>query len=150
MKILETTEPQEGPKRGKHLVSLIRQFAADFPKLTTQRGSYNKCKFASYELVLFLRRRGFKARLIHVQGCPAPAYPNPHTTWANKRRDKWSHYIVGIGRWTIDLTARQFDADAPFPSVRLLSRIRETWTTVEDDAFLNRWVKEVLRHKDLG
>lgn len=135
------------PKRGKHLASLIKEFARNFPKLRTQKGSYNKCKFASYELVLFLRQRGFRARLIHIQNCPAPTYQNAHPKWMAKRRDKWSHYVVGIGRWSIDLTARQFDTTLPVPFVQPLSKLREQWTIVEDDRFLNNWVAEVLRHK---
>lgn len=147
MKVLDAESPM--PKKGKHLASLIREFARNFPKLRTQRGSYNKCKFASYELVLFLRQRGFRARLIHIQNCPAPTYPNPHAKWASKRRDKWSHYVVGIGKWSIDLTARQFDVSLPVPFVQPLSKLREQWTSVEDDRFLNNWVAEVLRHKDV-
>jgi hypothetical protein len=98
---------------------------------------------------LYLRQRGFAARLIHVKGCPAPTYPEPHPHWAAKRRDQWSHYVVGIGRWSVDLTARQFDSTLPVPFVQPLSKLREQWTTVENDTFLNRWVTEVLRHKDL-
>lgn len=148
MKILDTNKPQPHPSKGKHLASLIREFARSFPKLQTQRGAYNKCKFASYELVIFLRQRGFKARLVHIQNCPAPTYPNPHPKWADKRRDKWSHYVVGIGRWTIDLTARQFDTSLNVPHVVTLNKLREQWVTVADDKFLNAWTAEVLRHRD--
>lgn len=146
---MQVLDAPQMPKKGKHLAQLIREFSRQFPKLKTQRGAYNKCKFASYELVLYLRQRGFKARLVHIEGCPAPMYPEPHAKWAAKRRDRWSHYVVGIGRWTIDLTARQFDADAPVPLVMPITRLRTQWTSVTDDRFLNNWVAEVLRHKDL-
>jgi hypothetical protein len=140
--------PHREPK-GRHLKNLVLEFTRKFPKLKTQQGAYNKCKFVSYECVLFLRRRGFKARLIHIQNCPAPMYPNAHSKWISKRRDKWSHYVVGIGKWSIDLTARQFDVTLPVPFVQPMSKLREQWTSVEDDRFLNNWVAEVLRHKDM-
>lgn len=132
------------PKKGRHLAQLIREFVRSFPKLQRQRGAYNKCKFMSYELVLFLRRRGFNAKLIHIQGCPAPTYPEPHPVWAAKRRDRWSHYVVGIGRWSIDVTARQFDSEARVPLVMPLAELRQQWTVVEEDKFLNRLVEDVL------
>jgi hypothetical protein len=136
-------------KNTSHLKTCIRNFADKFPSFTTKQGAYNKCKFASYELVLYLRQRGFAARLIHIKGCPTPSYPEPHLHWATKRRDRWSHYVVGIGRWTVDLTARQFDSKAEVPLILPLSTLRAQWTLVEDDTFLNKWVTEVLRHKDL-
>ena len=145
MRVLDTNQPHPG--RGKHLASLIREFTRSFPKLRSQRGSYNKCKFVSYELVLFLQQRGFNARLIHVQNCPSPTYPAPHGKWAAKRRDKWSHYVVGIGRWSIDLTARQFDAEAKHPQLMTLTTLRSVWVVVEDDKFLNSWVTERLAAK---
>lgn len=135
------------PKRGKQLLSLVREFADRLPKLQTQRGAYNKCKFVSYELVLYLRRRGFNARLIHIQGCPAPTYPNPHSVWAKKRRDKWSHYVVGVGHWSIDLTARQFDSELPVPLIKSLASLREQWTLVEDDRFLNGFINEMIESR---
>jgi hypothetical protein len=146
MKTLTDNEPHPG--RAKHLASLVREFVARYPKFQTQAGSYNKCKFASYELVLFLRRRGFNARLLHIQNCPAPNFPDAHPTWAAKRRDKWSHYTVAIGRWSVDVTARQFDTTLKVPHVVRIQDLRLVWKTVEYDRFLNRWITETLAHKD--
>jgi hypothetical protein len=145
MKNLRTNHPN--PERGQHLLHLVKEFVTRFPKLQTQAGAYNKCKFASYTLVLYLRQRGFNARLIHIQDCPRPAYPEPHQRWQNKRRDRWSHYVVGIGRYSIDITARQFDSDLPVPFIETLAKLRQRWTTVETDTFLNGWAQEVLDSK---
>lgn len=145
MKTLKINNPN--PARGQHLLELVREFVAKFPSLQTQRGAYNKCKFASYTLVLYLRQRGFNARLIHIQNCPRPSYPEPYTRWANRRRDQWSHYVVGIGRYAIDITARQFDNQMEVPHIETLNQLRTRWTVVEPDRFLNRWVDEVLDSK---
>lgn len=134
-------------KNGRHLLELVQEFTRDFPGLTTQAGAYNKCKFVSYELVVYLRKRGFKACLVHIQGCAAPIYPEPHVKWAAKRRDRWSHYVVGVGRWSIDLTARQFDRDAKIPLIKTLAALRTTWKTVEHDVFLNKLVQDVLKFR---
>lgn len=148
MKALDTNTPHPG--RGKHLASLVREFVARYPSFGTQAGAYNKCKFASYELVLYLRRRGFNAKLLHIQHCLAPNYPDAHPTWLGKRRDRWSHYTVAIGRWSIDVTARQFDVTLKVPHVVRIQELRTMWATVEYDRFLNRWIRETLAHRDNG
>ncbi len=144
MKTLPTRETAT-PKNGKHLLALLREFARMFPKLHTQHSAYNKCKFVSYELVIFLRQRGFPAKLLHIQGCPAPMYPAPHPKWASKRRDRWSHYVVAIGRWSVDMTARQFDVEAKIPNIQTIASLRTQWSSVEYDDFLNRFVRDVLK-----
>jgi hypothetical protein len=142
VKVLPTNN--SNPKKGHHLTQLIKEFATKFPGLATQASAYNKCKFVSYELVLYLRQRGFNARLVHVQNCPLPTYPSPHLKWAAKRRDRWSHYVVSVGRFSIDLTARQFDGDARLPEIKTLAKLRTEWSVVETDLFLNRLARDVL------
>ena len=141
------TEQTVMPNRGKHLAHVIKEFVRAFPRLSTQAGAVNKCKMASYEAVLYLRQRGFNARLIHLQNCPKPAYPNPHRVWAEKRRDQWSHYVVGIGHWSIDFTAKQFDATVSMPLIQPLTQVRALWVEVEDDKFMNHWVKESTKYR---
>lgn len=142
----DTTKPVI-PNRGKHLAHVIKDFVRAYPRLATQSGAVNKCKMASYEAVLYLRQRGFNARLIHLQNCPKPTYPNPHRQWVDKRRDQWSHYVVGIGHWAIDFTEKQFDVKASTPTIKPLTQVRELWSVVEDDKFMNNWVKESTRYR---
>lgn len=141
------TDDPKMPSRGKHLAHVIKDFVRAFPRLATQTGAVNKCKMVSYEAVLYLRQRGFNARLIHLQNCPKPTYPSPHRQWAERRRDTWSHYVVGIGHWAIDFTAKQFDAAAAIPTVTPLAQVRAVWATVEDDKFMNNWVKESTKYR---
>lgn len=126
---------------------MVEDFVKRFPGLQTTRGSFGKCKFISYELALFLRRRGIKAVLIHVQGL-TPKHQwlkTAHATWVGKPRKEWSHYVVGVEQDYYDCTARQFDRALPFPVKGKRSELRQAWTTVETDTFLNGIVTEVLQ-----
>ena len=129
----------------EQIVGLIHEFVARYPKLQQSRGAVGRCKMASYELALFLRQRGIPARAIHVQGCAAGLYPKPHKTWANRPPAKWSHYVVGLGRWSIDMTARQFDASLGVPHMSLMTELRSNWRVVEEDKLINNWISNTVK-----
>ena len=99
---------------------------------------------ASYELALYLQQRGINARVTHLEGCKPGVYPNPHKIWRDKPSSQWSHYVVTVGRWTLDMTAKQFDTALGVPHMERLSSIREKWSTVEEDNIINNWVSETL------
>lgn len=133
------------PLPRQHLSVIVRDFVKDYPSFNTMDGAYNKCKFASYELVLHLRRQGYEAKLVHVKGFTNPElFTEPHAKWLETDRKEWSHYLVGIGTWAVDVTARQFDENAQVPIVRPLGNLGDDWELVETDKFLNAWVDEVL------
>jgi hypothetical protein len=128
---------------------LVQEFMRRFPSLTTRSGAYDKCKLVSLELAAFLRKRGIKAHMLHIQ-IPNSVYPNACSQWLEKPLEEWSHYVVRIGTRTFDATARQFDPQADVPLVLPMSAIRSQWKTVEDDSFLDRWVREVLPVKEFN
>lgn len=131
---------------GLMLDSLLQDFVRRFPRLATKGGSFGKCKFISYELALYLRRRGVKAKLLHVQGLAQPKLRSTaHESWANKPSKDWSHYVVLVGDTAIDMTARQFDPKLDHPRIVPRATLVEEWTTVETDSFINRIISEVLR-----
>lgn len=135
----------------EQLVKQVNEFAQHFPKLLTQEGSFGKCKFVSYELAMWLRKRNIPAVLIHVQGIKSGSvYPNAHRRYLDKPKPQWSHYLVKVGKYSIDMSARQFDTSLAFPSFSTMHEIRQQWNLVERDVFLNRWMREVLRHKDIA
>lgn len=129
------------------LDTLLADFAARFPKLATRNGSFGKCKFMSYELALYLRRRGVKARVIHVQGITreCPWKKTAHATWVDKPRAEWSHYVVAAAGVYIDMTGRQFDRQAEHPKAYSRQQLMSHWQSMEDDTFINGLVAEVLR-----
>jgi hypothetical protein len=131
-----------------HMVQLVNEFASNFSTLLTQSGAIGKCKLVSYELTKYLRKRGLKAALVHVQGVKAGVYPNPHRNYVDKPRKDWSHYVVKVGHVTVDLSVRQFDTTLPYPYFSTLHEMRQQWDVVETDKFINRWVREALRHTD--
>lgn len=120
-----------------------RSFAQRFPSLATMDGALNKCKFVSYEFAKHAVRCGYRPVLYHLQHCSDTVYPNPHEKWYGTPRSEWSHYIVVIGGVGYDLTARQFDADASWPTEAAISEFQRTWHTVEVDDFMTAWLQEV-------
>lgn len=131
---------------GLTLQKLIDDFARRFPRLTTKGGSFGKCKFMSYELSLYLRRRGIKAKLIHVQHVKSAEFrKTAHSAWVEKKPSDWSHYVVQVGAQYIDLTARQFDSNLEFPRYSTKSQLAAEWEIVEADSFLNKLIGEVLQ-----
>ena len=132
---------------GVLLEKAVQDFARRFPRLNTRSGSFGRCKFMSYELAIHLRRRGIKAQLVHLQGITAecPWMQTAHATWQAKKRAKWSHYVVVVGGQFIDMTAKQFDTNLPCPWIGKRTELREHWTTVEIDNFLERILTDVLQ-----
>jgi len=133
--------------------SLIADFVRRFPKVMTRAGSYGKCKFLSYELALYLRRRGVRATVLHCQSLAKNHgwKKTAHASWVEKPRSEWSHYVVVSDGLVYDVTARQFDQDLPVPFVIDRAVLSTYWDTVERDTFVNNMVTEVLRsHLDAG
>jgi hypothetical protein len=116
--------------------SRIDGFTAKFPRFDSRPGARGACKFVSYELCKYLRSRNIGATLVHLQGVKTGTFPNAHQSWLEKPEAEWSHYVVGIGNSTYDLTARQFDPQSPQPLHASLDQLRQVWTVVEEDPFL--------------
>jgi len=133
----------------EYIDRLILEFMRRFPSLTTRSGAYDKCKLVSLELAAFLRKRGLKASMIHLQ-TPTDAYPNACSQWLEKPAEEWSHYVVKVGTRLIDATARQFDPKADVPQVLPMSVMRTKWKVIEEDSFLDRWVTEVMPVKEFN
>lgn len=130
-------------KVDKSVLAVLKSFADKLPSLQTQVGAYNKCKFVSYEAVLFLRQQGIQAQLVHIKNYKGSGYNNPHLKWLNKGRDKWSHYVVAIDDMTFDFTIKQFDTTLPVPYMQSLDDLTMDWNKVGYDVFLNTFVDEI-------
>ena len=122
----------------------IRRIKKALPSLATKEGSYNKCKFISYELCTRLRSMGVNARMVHIGGCSEDR-PNAHSKWTNKDPAKWSHYCIRIGTTVIDMTAKQFGEEFAYPLVTTMTELRKSWELVHDDKFLNALADEIAK-----
>lgn len=133
------------------LRNLVDQFVDQFPKLTDPDHAMGRCKFFSYELAKFLRQRGVRAQIYHVQHIKSKAaWPKAHTQWREKRPQEWTHYVVRVGGLIIDVTSRQLDPDNTHPLIIRYEELQDMWNTVERDHFVNRIASDVIRHKDLS
>lgn len=125
---------------------MVQDFVRRFPGLATKSGAYNRCKFMSYELALYLRRRGVKASTVHCQGLTANSTwkDTAHQAWVEKPRKEWSHYVVRVGDVLIDVTGRQFDPKIEHPRFTSRAESRQDWETLENDVFMNKVIRDVL------
>lgn len=123
----------------------VAQFLYRFPGLQRMNSAYGRCKLISYELAKFLREHGVKAFIYHLEGIAPAHYPKAHQEYNQKKHEEWSHYIVKVGQMGIDLTARQFDKQAPVPHVAPMSEFRKIWTKVEKDDFMNKFLEDALK-----
>lgn len=133
---------------GQVLRNLVDEFIADFPKLTDQDHAVNRCKLYAYELCIFLRKRGVRAHIYHVQHIKdKAAWPNAHAQWKDKRPQDWTHYVVRVGPLIIDVTARQLDPDASHPLILRYSELQDMWHTTERDHFISRVANEIQQSR---
>lgn len=129
--------------------SLIDTFIRNLPSLKTKTGAKNKCKFVSYELCCYLRRRGVRATMVHLQGIvDKKRFPQAHQEWQSRESKDWSHYVVKIGSSYYDLTKRQFDPKSNLPSISTLPKLKTEWALVETDDFINSWITEIVDIRD--
>jgi hypothetical protein len=134
---------------GSVLRHLVDEFVERFPKLAKKEAAMGRCKLFSYELALFLRKRGVKAHIYHVQHIKKKAaWPNAHTKWIDTRPQDWTHYVVRVGGLIIDVTSRQLDPDSSHPLIIKYEELQDMWNTVERDRFMNSVAKDLLQHKD--
>lgn len=90
---------------------------------------FDRCFTASLELWRALRDAGHDARPIQVAGLRAEA-PAADPRWRRMPRSVWSHYLVEVDGTAYDITARQFDPDAPAVLAVDVESLAETWERV--------------------
>ena len=153
MKILSTTNIQpkaetavnmSSEQRNANLLRHIDDFRKHFPSLQTRDGAYNKCKFVTMELCKWLRNRNIRAIPVHIQGTDKSKYPEAHQDWQDKRGSQWTHYVVKVGNYVYDLTARQFGPQEDLVKITRYQDLQGRWDTVERDRFISKWIDELL------
>lgn len=141
MQVISATTPGR-------LESLVEEFAKRFPHLKKPDIAIGRCKFYSMELAMFLRARGIKAQLYHVQEIKnRKLWPRAHPEWLGTRSKEWTHYVVRVGGLVIDLTSKQLDSQHPYPHIYPYRELLDTWNVVERDAFINRVATELLEQR---
>lgn len=81
-------------------------------KLDTSDGAFNRCKYVSSKLIIFLKLKGIEARLVKATGFKRPFTSTTHPSWVDKFSGSFKfcivHYAVLVGDFVIDLTGVQF------------------------------------------
>lgn len=146
MQVLRTetaADTQRREMRRARTLRHIEAFAAHFPKLANPKDAFGKCKYVSFELARWLRRRNISAVLVHMQEPDITLWPQADERWHEKPASEWSHYVVKVGGQLYDLTARQFDPDIPTVNVVSLVAAKQQWKVVEIDVSLNQWLVDL-------
>jgi hypothetical protein len=97
---------------------LIAQFLQrrDAQACATSLGSFGNCNAINVRFVRFMRRHGYRARLLRTDGF-RPDLSRAHSGWSNWRTEGCvTHYFAEVdGHGMFDFCYRQFDPDAPLP-----------------------------------
>jgi hypothetical protein len=93
-------------------------------------GAYANCLALSVRCALWLRSRGVACGLMHLAGSLEP-FSRAAGRWPFCDPADTQHWTVGAGDWSIDWTARQFRARAPWPEVERVAALAARWRLVE-------------------
>jgi len=96
----------------------IRQLCQDHPEWGTRDGAFGRCTEACTALLRILGALDEPSDFVPIT---VPRLHHPHPHWERFRGHEHciAHYGIRLHRHRlmIDLTARQFDAEAPFPHI---------------------------------
>lgn len=89
--------------------------------------AFNICRDISHAFMWFCAGMGIRnARLICVKA------PAKELTVPGRKSDALlNHYIVRVGKFYIDWTARQFWDDAPYPMIMDRSELKKIWRHID-------------------
>lgn len=107
------------------------EFCRAEPALGSPRGSFSKCRSASFRLVRHLTEAGFEASGLRLSECSG-RYPDADPRWRKEVGGEfwWIHYAVLVGETVCDVTMRQFAPESPFPALLPLGDILALWGEV--------------------
>lgn len=98
------------------IMRVVRAMCRERAWLGTRSGAFRNCYNASLDLTRRLQKAGRRTRIMPVR-VPALASCHPHWKIFRNREHCITHYAVNWRGFIIDLTARQFDNNAPFPRI---------------------------------
>lgn len=109
----------------------------------TQKGACNRCQRASLQLAFELEQRGVPHSIVEFGGYIGCKLEKISDMYDDGLRPFWTHCVVYVEGYIIDLTARQFDPDTPWPWISRYEDMRPAWIacegTVTDDCDVVTW-----------
>lgn len=111
-------------------------FVKKYSYLRTSDGACNRCGEFSRHIVRTLdfesKRKFRKPTRAHVLLLTKPRLKFERRHVYHKRNPKiFSHCVVRIGDWCLDVTRRQLDPRSPHPFVQHINAVRKDWTSVK-------------------
>jgi hypothetical protein len=121
------------PSLPAHVHGLLRGFEQTRHARACEQatGAYANCLAVSARCGQWLRAHGVECGILHVAGGREP-FPAGVGRWPFCDPTLARHWVVRAGDWTIDWTARQFDALARWPAVDPIDALAARWRLVED------------------
>ena len=115
-----------------HLTVLLQEFAqTDAARVCADpAGAYANCLAMSALCAEWLRARGVQCGIVWYSGSREP-FPEAAGRWPYCDLQEISHWTVRAGDWSIDWTARQFQAQADWPDVRHVDSMAARWQRVQ-------------------
>lgn len=126
---------------------LVDWFVAGRPRLGTQSGSFNRCRQTVASLMSLLADHGIESHAVRLSEGQR-YYPKAHPQWHRLGSSVyWVHYALLVDGMVVDCTARQFDPEADFPSIRTPEDVVDEWpdAVVYEDASISKAVCHLLR-----
>ena len=136
----------------RELTVLLGEFALTDPARACAEpaGAYANCLALSARCADWLRERDVACGLLRFTGSREP-FPAGAGRWPLCDPSDIRHWTVRAGPWSIDWTARQFDAQAGWPALESVESVAARWQLAEDWA-CERCPELVAdaRHRDLA
>lgn len=120
---------------GKHAAELqaaVRDVLAQHPKAPFDaRLCYHKGCRLSLDLHTALHARGVASEVVRLVGWKGNKIGKAHPRWQGIPPDRWCQYALSLDERVIDLTHRQFQAQAPVPTILGADQIDKLWDDMQ-------------------
>lgn len=120
---------------GKHAAEIqaaVRDVLARHPKVPFDaRLCYHKGCRLSLDLLTALKARGIESEIVRLVGWKGNKISKAHLRWQGIPPDRWCQYALSMDERVIDLTHRQFQAQAPVPTILGADQIDKLWDDIQ-------------------
>lgn len=98
--------------------------------LATPEGCFNRCKQVSQAIGQRLAEMGENVKILKLEEFKG-SFKNAHPKWQEIGNSFATHYVIMLdNKWTVDLTARQFDPNKPKVLILSKEELKNSWEDI--------------------
>ncbi len=128
-----------------NLEEIVESVLADYPGIRLRRFAFMKCGNVSLDFAARLMHQDIDHTVMCLRRRKTGTVAGScHEFWRQTPLKEWKHYVVRVGEWYYDFTARQFDKDADLPRVLNAQELMSEWKLMTEVGS-GRFILEAIR-----